>query len=161
MSIPQDMVFTAPLEVWQFEARFGARPTMRGPGWDQQIGFEFLWNQPPGLARCSLAVGYTLQKNNHYDINMISTRFLFSELRMADVAVRGMSPALHSALKKAAEQSHRSLNGEILARLEASLEPATVEVDVLLGRIQARKDRLGLGKLDEDELRGLKQAGRP
>ena len=79
---------------------------------------------------------------------------------MADVALRGMSSALHLALKKAAEQSHRSLNGEILARLEASLETSTVDVDVLLARIQARKGRLGLVKLEEDELRGLKEAGR-
>ncbi len=79
---------------------------------------------------------------------------------MADVALRGMSSGLHLALKKSAEESHRSLNGEILARLEASLDTHTVDVDVLLARIQARKGRLGLAKLEEDELRGLKEAGR-
>lgn len=80
---------------------------------------------------------------------------------MADVALRGMNPALHQALKRAAERNHRSLNGEILVRLEASVSTSTVDVEVLLARINARRERSGLLTLDEDELRGLKENGRP
>ncbi|MCJ7627749.1 MAG: Arc family DNA-binding protein, partial [Longimicrobiales bacterium] len=75
---------------------------------------------------------------------------------MADVALRGISPALHRALKAAAERNHRSLNSEILVRLESSLGTSTVDVDVLLSRIRTRKERFRLLKLDENELRRLR-----
>jgi hypothetical protein len=79
---------------------------------------------------------------------------------MPDVALRGMSPTLHQALKTAAERNHRSLNGEILVRLERSVQAPVVDVDVLLGRIEARKKRLGPLALDDQELRRLKEDGR-
>ena len=80
---------------------------------------------------------------------------------MPDVALRGLSSELHQALKRAAERSHRSLNGEILARLEASLGTSTLDVEALLVRIEARRTRTPIPNLDEAGLRGLKQAGRP
>ena len=80
---------------------------------------------------------------------------------MPDVALRGMSPELHQALKRAAQRSHRSLNGEILARLEASLGTSTVDVDALVARIEARKAHSSIPDLDTDTLSALKQAGRP
>ena len=80
---------------------------------------------------------------------------------MPDVALRGMSPELHQALKRSAERSHRSLNGEILARLEASLGTSTVDVDALIARIEARRARSTVPDLNSDELRSLKQDGRP
>jgi len=80
---------------------------------------------------------------------------------MRDVALRGLSPELHQALKHAAERSHRSLNGEILARLEASVRMSTVDVDALLARIEARRARSHVPDLTTDELRALKEAGRP
>jgi hypothetical protein len=80
---------------------------------------------------------------------------------MPDVALRGMSPELHEALKRAAQRSHRSLNGEILARLKASFGTSTVDVEVLLGRIRERKARSSVPDLDAGELRALKELGRP
>jgi hypothetical protein len=80
---------------------------------------------------------------------------------MPDVALRGMSPELHEALKRAAQRSHRSLNGEILARLEASFGPSTVDVEALLGRIRERRARSFVPDLDAGELRSLKELGRP
>ena len=80
---------------------------------------------------------------------------------MPDVAIRGLSPTLHQALKRAANRNHRSLNGEILARLESSVQLSTVDVDVLFARIEARKERTGLLSLGPGELRGLKGNGRP
>lgn len=80
---------------------------------------------------------------------------------MPDVALRGMSPELHEALKRAAKRSHRSLNGEILARLEASFGTSAVDVEVLLGRIRERRARSSVPDLDAGELRALKELGRP
>ena len=80
---------------------------------------------------------------------------------MADVAVRGIPEQVHSALKRAAARNHRSLNGEILTRLEASLRPSTVDVQALLARIHDRAARMGLQDVDEELIRELKSAGRP
>lgn len=80
---------------------------------------------------------------------------------MPDVALRGMSPELHQALKRAAERRHRSLNGEILARLEASMGVTTVDVEALLARVEERRARSSIPHLNADGLRVLKEAGRP
>jgi len=79
---------------------------------------------------------------------------------MPDIALRGMSSALHKVLKEAASRNHRSLNGEILARLEASARPSIVDVPALLARIEARRTRTGDLALGEEELQALKEEGR-
>ena len=40
----------------------------------------------------------------------------------ATITVKNIPDAVHQALKQAAETSHRSLNGEVIARLEQSLQ---------------------------------------
>jgi len=80
---------------------------------------------------------------------------------MADVALRGIPDELHQALKQAAAKNHRSLNGEILSRLETSMRPASTDVDALLSRIGQRKKRIGLAPVDDATLRSLREAGRP
>jgi hypothetical protein len=94
-------------------------------------------------------------------IIMISDRLIFPVFTMPDVAIRGMSPEIHSALKRAAELNHRSLNGEILARLEASMEKSIGDVEALLARVATRKARSKVPDLGSEDLRALKQAGRP
>jgi plasmid stability protein len=79
---------------------------------------------------------------------------------MADVALRGIPADLHGALREAASRNHRSLNGEILARLEASVRPAPADVEGLLARIRERGSRSRLGTLDEKALRELRDVGR-
>ena len=80
---------------------------------------------------------------------------------MPDVALRRVSPELHEALKRAAERNHRSLNGEILARLEASVRSSTIDVETLLGRIHERRARSTVPDLTPEDLRALKDSGRP
>jgi len=80
---------------------------------------------------------------------------------MADIALRGLTTEAHQALRDAAARNHRSLNGEILARLEASLRPSVTDVEGLLGRIRVRRERADIGSIDSAELRALKRAGRP
>ncbi len=93
------------------------------------------------------------------DINMILLSY-HSAFAMADIALRGLPDDIHRALKDAARRNHRSLNGEILARLEASVRPPVRDVDALLKRIRTRSSRLELGCLQEDELRTLRDDGR-
>ena len=79
---------------------------------------------------------------------------------MANLALRGLSPDMYSALKRAAERNHRSLNGEILARLEASVRPSAVGAEGVLDRVAARREDLCLPDLGEGLLRELKESGR-
>ena len=79
---------------------------------------------------------------------------------MPDVALRGIPVELHRELKAAAKRSHRSLNGEILMRLAASVRPQPVDAVALLERIQRRHPALGPIDLNEKTLRRLRNAGR-
>ena len=79
---------------------------------------------------------------------------------MPDLALRGIPDSLHRELKAAARRNHRSLNGEILARLSASLRPAPVDAAGLLDRIERRHRTLGPLDLDE-ALRRLRDEGPP
>ena len=80
---------------------------------------------------------------------------------MADLALRGIPEELHRELKAAAERNHRSLNGEILSRLAASIRPAPVDAVALLARIERRYRELGPIALDEAALRELRGERRP
>lgn len=71
---------------------------------------------------------------------------------MPNLVLRGIPEELHRELKAAAKRSHRSLNGEILARLAASVRPAPVAAAVLLDRIRRRNRALGPVNLDEPAL---------
>ena len=79
---------------------------------------------------------------------------------MPDLALRGIPSELHGELKAAAKRNHRSLNGEILARLAASVRPGTIDAAALLERIQRRHAALGPVELDEATLRELRDQGR-
>jgi len=80
---------------------------------------------------------------------------------MAQIALRGVRDQLHQALRRSAEQNHRSLNREILSRLEESFHHRITDVETLLERIRRRRDEIGEIDLSEDTLRELKSAGRP
>lgn len=79
---------------------------------------------------------------------------------MADVAIRGIPDELHLELKAAAERNHRSLNGEIVARLVASVRTAPVDAITLLERIRRRNRTLGPVELGDASLRDLQAEGR-
>lgn len=79
---------------------------------------------------------------------------------MPDLALRGIPQDLHRELKAAAKRNHRSLNGEVLARLAASVRPAPIEAATLLERIRRRNRALGPVALDEVTLNRLRDEGR-
>lgn len=80
---------------------------------------------------------------------------------MRQVALRGIPEDVHRELKEAAARNHRSLNGEILARLTASVRPGGGDVAVLLARIRRRHEELGPIDVSEATLRELRDDGRP
>ncbi len=80
---------------------------------------------------------------------------------MPDIALRGVPDELHRELKSAAIRNHRSLNGESLARLTASVRGHPVNPEALLARIRLRHETLGGVDLDEKTLREMRDSGRP
>jgi ppGpp synthetase/RelA/SpoT-type nucleotidyltranferase len=80
---------------------------------------------------------------------------------MAQIALRRVPDHLHQELRHAAERNRRSLNSEILARLEESVQHRIPDVEGLLERIRRRRKEIGELDLSEETLRALKAAGRP
>ena len=80
---------------------------------------------------------------------------------MPNLALRGIPEQLHRELKSAALRNHRSLNGEILARLTASVRGEPVDSEVLLERIRASRGTFGHLDLSAENLRRLRDTGRP
>ena len=80
---------------------------------------------------------------------------------MANLALRGIPDQLHQELRAEARRNHRSLNGEILARLTASVRGEPVDHRTLLRRIRQRHEAIGEVDLSEETLRRMRDAGRP
>ena len=80
---------------------------------------------------------------------------------MPNVTLRGIPDDVHAALKDAASRNHRSLNGEILTRLTASVRPLSADRAELLARIRREREATGPIDLDNETIQELKNAGRP
>ena len=78
---------------------------------------------------------------------------------MPNVALRGVPEPVHRRLKDAARANHRSMNGEILARLAASVsaEPATPPATPE----EIREDAHGHGGATNDAGAASRSAGAP
>ena len=62
---------------------------------------------------------------------------------LATITVKNIPDAIHLALKQAAETNHRSLNGEVIARLEQSLHNHAEQPHVHVDRAHALRQSLG------------------
>ncbi len=82
------------------------------------------------------------------------------DFTMPNLALRGLPAGLHRELKEAAVRNHRSLNGEIIARLTASVHSAPLDVEALLDRIARRHETLGAIDLSLENVRRLRDEGR-
>ena len=80
---------------------------------------------------------------------------------MPNLALRGIPDELHRELKSAASRNHRSLNGEILARLTASVRGEPSDPEAILERIRARYESVGEIDLSPEAIREMRDAGRP
>ncbi|MGD1148332.1 MAG: Arc family DNA-binding protein [Thermoanaerobaculaceae bacterium] len=80
---------------------------------------------------------------------------------MATVTIKGISDAVYRRLKKVALANRRSVNREIIMRLERSLHDRSVNAEEIL--TAARQVRGGLGAvwITADELEAAKDGERP
>ena len=81
---------------------------------------------------------------------------------MADVTVRGIPEAVYEELKAEAERNRRSLNQEIVHRLETSVRAPHADPEGALERIRALRRRLDhLPPLNDELLEDARREGRP
>jgi plasmid stability protein len=61
---------------------------------------------------------------------------------MPNLTIKNIPEAIYRRLKQAAEENHRSLNGQVIACLDEALSPPSISVEEQLAHI--RKLRQGL-----------------
>ncbi|MDQ2777945.1 MAG: Arc family DNA-binding protein [Pseudomonadota bacterium] len=76
------------------------------------------------------------------------------------LTLKGLPADIHDRLKASAQANHRSLNSEIIARLQAQLLPNRTTADEHLAAIQATRRRLSALSFDHADIDRLKRVGR-
>jgi plasmid stability protein len=80
---------------------------------------------------------------------------------MASLTLKGLPEGLLERLRGVAEANRRSLNREVIDRLERSLEARRLEPESLLARADSLRGRLAVKPLDDAVIRKAKRVGRP
>ena len=79
---------------------------------------------------------------------------------MASLTLKGIPDDLLTRLRRVAETNRRSLNREVIERLERALEGRRLDPESLLARADALRARLALAPMDDVAIRQAKRAGR-
>jgi len=80
---------------------------------------------------------------------------------MPTIRLKNIPDALYERLKESAADHRRSLNSEVIVRLEQALLSVRIDPDAFLARADARRERLALPPLNDRRLKAIKIAGRP
>ena len=78
----------------------------------------------------------------------------------ANLTLKGVPDEVYERLKQSATVNHRSLNGEIIARLEAQVLPGRISAQEHLIAIRATRDRLKKVAFDHADIDLFKREGR-
>lgn len=78
----------------------------------------------------------------------------------ANLTLKGVPDEVYERLKQSATVNHRSLNSEIIARLEAQVLPRRTTAQEHLVAIRATRDRLDRASFDHDDVDRFKREGR-
>ena len=80
---------------------------------------------------------------------------------MATLTIKNMPEALYERLKESAAANHRSINSEVIARLEQALGSPRVVRAELLTRLRGVRERMGAAPLTQSWLDEARREGRP
>lgn len=80
---------------------------------------------------------------------------------MTSFTVKNIPDHLYQRLKDSASAHHRSINGEVLACLEATFMPRKTSADDAIRIARALRSQVKAEELDPDEITNAKQNGRP
>ncbi len=79
---------------------------------------------------------------------------------MSNLTLKGVPERLHEQLRRAADANRRSLNSEVIHRLESSFGLAPLDPAELLARARAVRERAPLPYLTDAALREARERGR-
>lgn len=79
---------------------------------------------------------------------------------MTNLTIKNLPNGLYERLKATAKGNRRSLNSEVIYRLERSLGAAQADPETLLGRVRAVRERAELPYLTDEALRAARDEGR-
>ena len=80
---------------------------------------------------------------------------------MANVTVKGIPDDVCERIKDSARAHRRSMNSEIIVRLERSLASRRIDPEAALARVDRLRERLNVTPLTDDFLNEAKREGRP
>jgi plasmid stability protein len=80
---------------------------------------------------------------------------------MASLTIKGIPEGWMDRLRESAQTHRRSLNSEVIYRLERSVEVGSVDADRFLARIRARQARSSIPPLTDEFLDRAIEEGRP
>jgi len=80
---------------------------------------------------------------------------------MATITVKGIPDELYERLKAVARRNHRSVNGEIISRIERSLMPRRVGARQLIERVRRLHESFEGRALDLALIDQARREGRP
>jgi plasmid stability protein len=79
---------------------------------------------------------------------------------MPSITVKNIPPEVYEKLKQAAQVSHRSLNGEIIACLERAVASRPIDPEALLARARMLREKTAAYQITDEEFDQAKNAGR-
>jgi antitoxin FitA len=77
-----------------------------------------------------------------------------------NLTLKGLPDEVYERLKDSASHNHRSLNSEIIARLEAQVLPRRATAQEHLAAIRATRSRLTKAAFDHSDIDRFKREGR-
>lgn len=80
---------------------------------------------------------------------------------MASLTLKNIPDDLYESIKRNAAENRRSINSEIIVRLERSLKARRVDPEAFLARVDRLRDRIGLPPLTDEILQEAREEGRP
>jgi len=80
---------------------------------------------------------------------------------MPAITIKNIPPSLYERIKKNAALNYRSINNEIIYRLQRSLAPSATDPDELLSRIEQLHSVISIPPLTEELLEQARHQGRP
>ncbi|MEX1257911.1 MAG: Arc family DNA-binding protein [Gemmatimonadota bacterium] len=80
---------------------------------------------------------------------------------MPNLTIKNLGEPLLVQLREAAERNRRSLNSEVIRRLEASVGSAPADAAELLAQARSIRERARLPYLTDEAIRVARDEGRP
>ncbi len=80
---------------------------------------------------------------------------------MPSLTIKGVPGEVLERLRRSAEEHRRSLNSEVIHRLERSVGSVPIDPDALFARVRRLQERTNLPSLTDELLDEARREGRP